>query len=518
MPEKQLLPRRLASIFALVAIIIMVGSQITPVFSGLVPPHLLSGTALAESSPTVSNAIVQDQQTGLTLPSGAPLYLYGFATGGAPASAFASGQYASVASVAGCTIAAIAVTTSDTNSFSYSGGYYNIGGAAVSGYSTYSASYGSDGSAAVASASDTFTVTAPGSLVVVLALAGGEQCQTLSGVPNLSIDATNNQEPGLPVVVTIAHAYPSTGTYTVTEQTTQCAAGQNPNNAGDLIGVFVFVPGTSSGPATGNGGGSASSGAIQTPRYAFNGASATYQIAYGYAGYTTNVGVSYTISNVDSAAQTFNVATTYSGYLSGLNQWAPSVSASFTNPSPFPAESESDLQMLNQGQVPPDMAGGTVTTGVSVSVPAGRFNTDEITIPNVNTIWVETTSGLIVKESGSFLSLASATMELQSTNIATAKSSPFIKIVIAVAVVLVLGVVIFLIFRRRKSKKSATAAGTILQPTTASGAPAAQVPKALDSNAISRLERLKELLDKGLITQQDYDEQKQKILGDTQRG
>ena len=82
-----------------------------------------------------------------------------------------------------------------------------------------------------------------------MALAGGEQSQTLSGIPNLTIDATNNGEAGLPDVVTIAHAYPSPGNYTVTEQTTQSAAGQDPNHAGDLIGVFVFVPGTAPVPS-----------------------------------------------------------------------------------------------------------------------------------------------------------------------------------------------------------------------------------------------------------------------------
>jgi hypothetical protein len=242
--SKRILARHFPAMFAVVTIII-----VASLFVPMLPPHLSSGTALADTSPTVSNAIVQNQQTSLTLSGNVTLYLYGFVTGGAyPTSTFVNGEYASVTDADGYLIAAMAITTSNTNSFSTSTVYHNIGGASVSGYSTYTVSYGSNSAPAAASASATFTVTTPGSLVVVLALAGGEQSQTLSGVPGLTIDATNNGAAGLPDVVTIAHAYPSTGTYTVTEQTAQTAAGQDPNHAGDLIGAIVFAPGTETSP------------------------------------------------------------------------------------------------------------------------------------------------------------------------------------------------------------------------------------------------------------------------------
>ncbi|OLD41845.1 MAG: hypothetical protein AUI60_00365, partial [Thaumarchaeota archaeon 13_1_40CM_2_39_4] len=106
-------------------------------------------------------------------------------------------------------------------------------------------SYGTNNAPAASSASDTFTVAAQGSLVVVFALGGDEQCLTVSGIPGLTTDATNKNIPGLPNVIEIDHTYLNSGTYTVTENTQQCAAGQDPNHAGDLIGVFVFSPTTS---------------------------------------------------------------------------------------------------------------------------------------------------------------------------------------------------------------------------------------------------------------------------------
>jgi hypothetical protein len=202
--------------------------------------------AQGAQSATVSNAVVDNWQTSLSLPSGAQEYIYGFITGGVPSSGFSSGQVASVINADGNMQAALAVTTSDTNSFSTSAQYPAIGGVSVSGFSSLSFSYGSNGNPGASSASDSFTVNVVGSLVVIMALGGGEQYLVVSGLPGFTIDATNfngvcNQ--GLPSVIVIGHAYLNPGTYTVTEQTRQCAAGQDPNHAGDLIGVFVFGPG-----------------------------------------------------------------------------------------------------------------------------------------------------------------------------------------------------------------------------------------------------------------------------------
>ena len=297
-------------------------------------------------------------------------------------------------------------------------------------------------------------------------------------------------------------------------------------SAGTYSGAITasFAGDTNYGASSGSADLTITSGPNQTPGYAFNGAYATYQISYAYSGFnyggitvnggSLNGGVTFKVSNVEAAAQTINVTTSYSGYLAELNMVTDNVSASFSDPSPFPAESQSDLQMLNQGQVPPDMVGATVKTGVSVSVPAGSFKTDEITNTNADTVcWVETSSGLIVKQTGAFFDLPSGTMELQSTNIATAKSFPFIIVIaIVVAAILIAGVASLLVLRRRKLKESAVAVAEPVMETAPRSVPMAQNSGGVSSDPTQRLQRLKGMLDAGVISQQDYDEQKKKIL------
>jgi len=214
-------------------------------FTGLFNSQFLQ--PVEANTATITNAIVSVQRTNLNLDPGAQLYVYGLVTGGGhPTGSFSNGPYASVTDAAGYLVAALALTTSNTNSFTTQTSYYDIGGVSVSGFSKYSASYGVNAAPGATGASDTFAIVSSGSLVVVFGLGGGEQCLTISGLPGFSIDATDNQASGLPPVITIGHVYLDPGTYTVTEQTQQCAAGQDPNHAGDLIGVIVFTGGVGS--------------------------------------------------------------------------------------------------------------------------------------------------------------------------------------------------------------------------------------------------------------------------------
>jgi len=100
---------------------------------------------------------------------------------------------------------------------------------------------GIDGAPGANGASVWFYSKFSGNLVVVVAVGGDEQCiSSISGLPGFVIDASNSNSGG--PAITIGHAYPSVGAYQVTEATSQCAAGQNPNNAADLIGVYIFAP------------------------------------------------------------------------------------------------------------------------------------------------------------------------------------------------------------------------------------------------------------------------------------
>ena len=197
---------------------------------------------LANSLSTISNAAIQ-QGTDLQLPSGGQLYLYGFATGGDSSSTpFTNGQYVSVTNSNGNLVADLAATTSDSNSYTTQASDYSIAAVSVSGYSSYAGSYVSDSSPGSPGVTDHFTVSTPGSLVVVIALGGDEQCLNVTGLPGFTVDISNAGTAGQPSAVTIGHAYLNANTYVVTEQTQQCGANQDPSNVGDLIGVFIFQP------------------------------------------------------------------------------------------------------------------------------------------------------------------------------------------------------------------------------------------------------------------------------------
>lgn len=235
-------------------IIIVAVSTLIPLAFQFHNPTLASGLPRdpPKNRPAVADAVVKNFQTNIGLPAGASLYLYGLVTGGGyPSTEFASGNKASIFDADEYLIASLAVTTDNADSYTTQTFYPAIGGVSVSGFSTYTSFYGSNNSAAASSASVTFAITRPRSLVVVIGDAGGEQSIALSGLRDLSVDATNfngvcNQ--GIPPVIWIGHAYPAPGHYTVTERTSQCAAGQDPNHAGDLIGVFIFTPSSPSPP------------------------------------------------------------------------------------------------------------------------------------------------------------------------------------------------------------------------------------------------------------------------------
>ena len=88
---------------------------------------------------------------------------------------------------------------------------------------------------------------------------------------------------------------------------------------------------------------------------------------------------------------------------------------------------------------------------------------------------------------------------------------------VVVTVVVVVGAGSFIAIRRRKSKRAINAvkkngAASISTPPQPTRLPSAQGPSALSPAALQKLQQLKQMLDKGLITQQDYDEQKKKLF------
>ena len=160
-----------------------------------------------------------------------------------------------------------------------------------------------------------------------------------------------------------------------------------------------------------------SAGGMGTIPFAFKGAYASYQTTSG----TLNGVVNYTISSVDFMDQRMDMTISFSEV---FNQPVYNNSISFYNPQPFPALSQANLQSLDQGQTSSDLGYGKVNTGVKITVPAGTFNTVEVTIPNgapvveiSGVMWVEMSSGLIVRQVGSIRGYQNVVMELASTNI-----------------------------------------------------------------------------------------------------
>ncbi len=166
-----------------------------------------------------------------------------------------------------------------------------------------------------------------------------------------------------------------------------------------------------------------STGGERTLPFAFDGAYASYQTTVESAGGTVSGLVNYTISGVSLMDQRLNVTMSFSKV---FNQSVTSSVVSFYDLQPFPALNQANLQSIDQGQTSGDLGYGKVNTDVKVSVPAGTFTTVEVTIPNgapvvdVNGVmWVEMSSGLIIRQVGSFRGYQNVVMELQSTNIPT---------------------------------------------------------------------------------------------------
>ena len=200
---------------------------------------IITASRLAQADAGVAKATITDFATSLQLPP-ANLYLYGMVTGGAaPSSGFATGQYAQATDAAGYVSAALAYGTNSQNSYSTSTAYQVIGGVAVSGtWSSFLTFSGSNTSSGATSASVQFTINGT-SLVVFFGLASSQQSISLGGIPGLQVDAAESGT-SANLGIILAHAVLGPGTYTVNEQSAALAAGQDPSNMADLIGVYAF--------------------------------------------------------------------------------------------------------------------------------------------------------------------------------------------------------------------------------------------------------------------------------------
>lgn len=209
----------------------------------------LSTTLDTPSNVQVFATSIFAQQSYMQLPPGGQLYIYGYGTGGEVESGyFASGQYSDAVNSVGNIAASIAVTGNDVNSFQTVTGLQTIAGVSITGYGSYTVSYGINDSIGAGSASDTFDVSNNNTTAVFFALTGSEAYLSITGIPNLQIDAQNVNSSGwvtngyIPIIV--AQSQLNSGQYTATElsrgNSTDYAVATG--RMADLIGVFLFTP------------------------------------------------------------------------------------------------------------------------------------------------------------------------------------------------------------------------------------------------------------------------------------
>ena len=207
----------------------------TPALSALVSLALS-----VVSSPQIAGATTLYQQTSLTVSAGSNLYIFGYATGGAYQSQdFGTGTPVSINNADGNKAVEFATTTANQDSFQTGTSYESIGGVGVSGYGSYTDTYGSSSKSGPSGASDVFSVSVPNSLVVVMAMGADEECFSVTTPSGLAIAS---QTPQGDYAFVIEDGTLGIGTYTASMTTSQCAVGQDPNHAADMIAVFIFTP------------------------------------------------------------------------------------------------------------------------------------------------------------------------------------------------------------------------------------------------------------------------------------
>ncbi|MGB9730192.1 MAG: SHOCT domain-containing protein [Thermoprotei archaeon] len=444
--------------------------------------------ATASSSMGISSPTIIDMQSSIQLPSGSQIYLYGGVTGGASYTgnfAYSDKGIEAVSDADGYIAAQLAMSSSNENNFQTNCMYYAIGGVGISGFNSYNAVYGYNNSVGSTQTSVQFNLPENAMVIIIAIASGGLNYVTIRNIPGFSTDASDN---GGHEGILIGHAFLSPGNYIAS--VIAAASGQpGASHMVVLAGVYEFF---SSGIST------ITNTASNNPSWAFNGSYADYNIVVTHGGYSESIPLNFNISQVNYQKQTFTVNVNYGGIYSSLSG---SYSASFNNPSPFPAVSPSDLSILKTGKAPPDMSGAQITIGVNINVPAGSFNTIEIN-NNGEVIYVDASTGLIVEETGGVFGTLGGTLELVKTNIQNNPTLSFIWVVLAVVVIISIAAIV-LIFRKRTGKSGGLKLKndkTIYRDQRVNYQPEV------------RLKKLKDLYDKGLINEEEYEEQKGRIL------
>ncbi len=184
-----------------------------------------------------------------------------------------------------------------------------------------------------------------------------------------------------------------------------------------------------------------SSGTVSTtlvPIWAFNGAFANYTLTEKAANATVDSGwQSYKINEVNLTAATFLMTVNL------FDQAQASVNGGFFTNSgvfplnqslAFPALNSFQLDMLNQGVLPQTSKNSSVVTATMVSVKAGTFPADQVSVSGgMSFIWIDSYSGVVLKSGVTITQSLNANgtqnpiiqSELTSTNVPMSETLPF---------------------------------------------------------------------------------------------
>ncbi|MDP7975610.1 MAG: hypothetical protein RAK25_00425 [TACK group archaeon] len=209
------------------------------------------------------------------------------------------------------------------------------------------------------------------------------------------------------------------------------------------------------------------------PAYAFDGAYAVYQMNFTLSGLTGSLTYSgqvrYQVSDVNAQQQTFLISVTFYGNLSEFYRNGTSTTATFSNPTGFPALNSSYIGMLNAGKLPPGTPSNvTDTTGVVMNVPAGKFVTDEVNFGEGNVDWFDQRTGMLVKEVVYLGPGEPLSFELVSTNVVVRGPSyaPYEYLAAVVAASAVITALVAWIGSRRGSSVRSEKEGSSASSTT----------------------------------------------------
>ena len=218
--------------------------------------------------------------------------------------------------------------------------------------------------------------------------------------------------------------------------------------------------------------------ARSAPIWAFSGAFANYTLTEKAANATVDSGwQSYTINEVNLTAATFVMTVDL------FDQAQVSVNGGFFVNSAvfplnqslaFPALNASELDMLNQGVLPQTSKNSSVVTATMVSVKAGTFPADQVSVSGgMSFIWIDSYSGVVLKSGVTITQSLNANgtqnpmiqSELTSTNVPMSETLPFNIAWLVVSLVALAFAIVGISMAVIRSSRARTARGDSTDPT-----------------------------------------------------